>query len=67
MWMSNPLTNFAKRLTQSKLEGRELWHTILKDEKPHNSYTFKVIITYFYNLSCNLFNGFGISTKFSGF
>jgi hypothetical protein len=31
----------AKRLALKKVEGRELMHTVLKDEKYHNSYTVK--------------------------
>jgi hypothetical protein len=31
----------AKRLDLKNLEGRELTHTVLKDEKYHNYYTVK--------------------------
>jgi hypothetical protein len=31
----------AKRIALKKVECRELMHTVLKDEKYHNSYTVK--------------------------
>jgi hypothetical protein len=54
----------AKRLDLKNLEGRELTHTVLKDEKYHNSCTFMPVISFVGETACNLFNELRISNKF---
>jgi hypothetical protein len=53
MLISKPFQKFQKRLTRRKFESQEHLHTVLKDGKPHNSYSF-MIIAFLYMLSIRL-------------
>jgi hypothetical protein len=52
----------SKKFYPKKDRGREILHTVLKDEKPHNSFSFMLIIN-FVETSSQSFNVFEASTS----